>query len=858
MEKYSYVNDLLAKKILENRDFINEYCLLFKVEFKILEKQVLNLNSLKRLLECANIFSTTSDEDLCHLKNISYLICVLLLKNYNQEYENLANMIQKILIKLGNFPAVKMTIQNSFFKDYYSVINNSEDDSSLDIDVLIKKFLNRIKIGGEEEYFTDFQTRVFNHLIDDRSLGYSAPTSAGKSFLLTRYLSKKLIETNKELSIAYIVPTRALISQVQKDFVKSFKKFKVKDVDIYTFPNQIEERDLTTNKKKLFIFTQERLDLWINDFPKEKLDIIIVDEAQKIGDDTRGILLERVIDKIIEKNPSVQKIFLSPLSRNPEKFGEVFNIDSFVKEKTNLSPVSQNIFYVELLNNKSKVYWGSKEIGEKFLFWEEEVPELLLDEDETKIWMVKRFSNNLDDSNIIYCNNPEQCFNVAKKMIKYFNDIPLDKELEETLESLKDNIHEGFYLIDCIKKGFAYHHGKMPLFARKIVEDLFEKKKIRYLICTSTLLEGMNLPAKNIFLYKPKTKKQFDSLTFWNLAGRSGRLLKDYYGNIYCLNINEWEGYKPEIDKLSENEIESALEKELKKRHKAIYDYLKDHYKKISKKDNVEQIVTRFILGELSQGNEEFIIRLKKRLKEEDIPFQLIEEEVKKISNEITLPVEVLEKNSSIDPRKQERLYNYMKENKISQALSPTQKGFYNYFKEIYRISYLYLKDKELSQKEISKAISLAREWIYGHSLKEIIQQRVNFFNIKDKDSLNNLINSVFHRLEQDVRFNLYNLVKCYLLIYNYYVKTNNIKGVNESFLSIPTYIEYGSIIPQVLILQNLGLSRDTAVEIYNTFTPPFIDLEKAKKWLKINKSKLLEKLSKYSIKDLEEMIIWD
>lgn len=47
----------------------------------------------------------------------------------------------------------------------------------------------------------------------------------------------------------------------------------------------------------------------------------------------------------------------------------------------------------------------------------------------------------------------------------------------------------------------------MPLLIRTEIERLFSEGFIRYLICTSTLLEGVNLPAKSIIIRNPRRGK---------------------------------------------------------------------------------------------------------------------------------------------------------------------------------------------------------------------------------------------------------------------------------------------------------------------------------------------------------------
>lgn len=52
-----------------------------------------------------------------------------------------------------------------------------------------------------------------------------------------------------------------------------------------------------------------------------------------------------------------------------------------------------------------------------------------------------------------------------------------------------------------------------------------------------------NLPARNIFILAPRKGNDNPMLgpDFWNLAGRAGRLLETFNGNIWCIDPRTWE-----------------------------------------------------------------------------------------------------------------------------------------------------------------------------------------------------------------------------------------------------------------------------------------------------------------------------
>ena len=54
------------------------------------------------------------------------------------------------------------------------------------------------------------------------------------------------------------------------------------------------------------------------------------------------------------------------------------------------------------------------------------------------------------------------------------------------------------------------------------------------LLCTSTLIEGVNTAAKNVVVYDSKlNRKPLDIFTFNNIKGRSGRMFRHFIGHVY-------------------------------------------------------------------------------------------------------------------------------------------------------------------------------------------------------------------------------------------------------------------------------------------------------------------------------------
>lgn len=129
--------------------------------------------------------------------------------------------------------------------------------------------------------------------------------------------------------------------------------------------------------------------------------------------------------------------------------------------------------------------------------------------------------NNHSNKNIVYLNKPKLVQNFALKLAKNLDDIN-NKAIDRAIEDLKKFVHTDYDLINCLKKGIVYHHGSVPENVRKYIEYLYnEEPAIKYIVTTSTLLEGVNLPATSLFILEPrKGRKNLNASNFKNLVGR--------------------------------------------------------------------------------------------------------------------------------------------------------------------------------------------------------------------------------------------------------------------------------------------------------------------------------------------------
>src|SRR5262249_38040954 len=105
-----------------------------------------------------------------------------------------------------------------------------------------------------------------------------------------------------------------------------------------------------------------------------------------------------------------------------------------------------------------------------------------------------------DGPTLIYCRAPAGCRRVAAILEQHAlgEDRP---ELRHAAEWLAEHVHPEWSLPRWLSQGIGVHHAQMPRWLGQYIVRAFNAGRLDYLVCTSTLIEGVNTAAKNVIIY---------------------------------------------------------------------------------------------------------------------------------------------------------------------------------------------------------------------------------------------------------------------------------------------------------------------------------------------------------------------
>ncbi|MBQ3545654.1 MAG: DEAD/DEAH box helicase [Lachnospiraceae bacterium] len=682
-----------------------------------------------------------------------------------------------------------------------------------EISSTINQLKNTIQIRNKQFILSDFQKEIWDALEDESIIGISAPTSAGKSFVILW----KMIEilSDSKMDIVYVVPTLSLVNQVTRDFSESLKAVGIRN---YIISNAYEQKLVEENH--IYILTQEKaIASFVDESAFNDDLILIVDEIQNIervneDDDERAKTLfdtliefrrKKNVKKVILSGPRIEKIGtvgkrifgkksseystgISPvlsLTYSIDKIGKKYYLKQY-------SSLRNDIISCEIEDGSVIVGYGKKQYNEKYMQF---------------------FNGFLEKTggkqNIIFAPTAKKSREIALSLKGVPGTVPND-----LIKYYSETVHPQYSLCKTLENGICYHHGKMPAHVRRTLERAIKEKMITNVVCTTTLLQGVNLPAQNVYIRNPhlyisKNKKSTELTNYEmaNLRGRAGRLLKDFVGRTFVMDESGF----TETEEYHQEELFEDVSKELPTGYeKTFEENIVDINNALANDKLVDNEMTGY--GHLVTYIRQNILRygMSSEKKMREVGITLSKEQIAAIKSKldkISVSKEICAKNRYWDPFVLDSIYN-----NYSGSIPKTiyEKGIRNQLDRI--ISFLrdmpetnamfckYVPDGLREKKGKAYLISLIIDWTSGKTLKEIFSSK-HYNEAATQDRIENTI----RLLENTVSYGIPLLLKPLFDIYD-----------PDGTLLSSMQVGASDILSRRMIEK--GIPRDTAINIINDY----------------------------------------
>ncbi len=732
--------------------------------------------------------------------------------------------VRVVLARLGNFPAFATRASVRDAQPLLPFGMLAEEIAAAD--------RRTVALGDRKVVLTDFQHELWTRLNGRRRVAVAAPTSAGKSFVLQNFLASLFVPDGPR-SVLYLVPTRALITQVARSIRAEIDSAALGATSpiVATVPI---EKALRLPARAVYVMTQERGQIMLAAHADFAPEVIVVDEAHGVADGARGVRLQAAMADLLKRRPDAQTLFASPAVRNLDVFGRMLDLDDVDALRSREPTVTQNFVMVDVVD---------VERGELLVRLADASPEdspvASVTVERRTVTRVERLTNatfalGRGAANIIYANGAAEAEDVALALAALRNDEPTDPAREELARLAAEAVHPDYALIPCVRRGVAFHYSHMPTQLRLAVEGAVSRGEVEELVCTSTLLQGVNLPAKNIFLFRPEkgSTRPMQGVDFWNLAGRAGRMMREFQGNIFLIDYERWKA-KP-LQQPDEAEIIPAVENGIC-RPSDLLSVIERPRKPGADRPDPEAVFVR-LLGDLRDGTlTETLTRAKASQNLTDSAISTLEHALREASAAVNLPMSVLRRSPDISPHKQQRLYNILairldRDGPASLIPPhPADDGAYELYADALQVCHRVILGLRRESRFHRFLAVLALKWMRGLPLPRIMQDQLDRNPKKERRFV---VRETLELVEKQVRFQCVRLLGCYHAVLGQLLIDKGRPDLAADIPDMALFLEMGAADRTSISLMSLGVSRPVATQLARQAPSRGMDVEATLDWL--------------------------
>lgn len=424
---------------------------------------------------------------------------------------------------------------------------------------------------GEQEQGNPLSTQV-------KRLFLSTPTSGGKTLLAQLLVAAHL--ATERTSVCYVAPTRSLCWEIRKS-LESRMRFLGKEIAAGLPEGNWLGRLLIDYEPEVEVMTPERLSYLIradSDGLLDRFGMFIFDEVHLVGETDRGWTLEEDLTylhyatqgkghRIVLMSAVVgnRNHFVEWMSegvntvlhrhspwRGPRRLHAIWTTDADwdnslrevtrskkfpnrvryplygvlnirishtgdIRSLRTTEPVGELVFKIDLNSRQQKDSGNSTPFYKMLIpiiqHLSESGPVLVIESTRSRtVWMAKALAESLE---------------------------PIERsEIQSLVDLVEVRLGPEHPLCQVLKRGVAYHHGSLPGEIRASIEEAISEGHLRFLVATTTLTEGVNLPVQSVIIASQGSHSAEGYVEYItgskliNAIGRAGRATKETEGIV--------------------------------------------------------------------------------------------------------------------------------------------------------------------------------------------------------------------------------------------------------------------------------------------------------------------------------------
>ena len=312
--------------------------------------------------------------------------------------------------------------------------------------------------------------------------------------------------------------------------------------------------------QNILVVTPEKLLYVLRHTPElaSRIGLLVFDEGHQFDNGTRGITYELLLTSLRSMIPEgTQKVLISAVISNAEAVGKWLNREPNVVEGTSLIPTFRSVGFTSWLRQLGRIDYVDSHNVDQHEFFVPRVIESFNLGKKGRERVDRGFPEKSDGQAIalylglklvpngsiaIFCGRKSTVASICEKAVDIIKrEVPLALPSEfSNPEEVKwlthlhvENLGADAPASQSAAHGIFSHHRNTPHGIRLAVEHAMREDLVRFVVCTSTLAQGVNLPIRYLIVTSVyQGMGPIKVRDFHNLVGRAGRAGMHTEGSI--------------------------------------------------------------------------------------------------------------------------------------------------------------------------------------------------------------------------------------------------------------------------------------------------------------------------------------